>query len=113
MRFKEAIIFCFLGLRTLLGLPNTCSEVTGASRNAVSGSIHLPPDGGVLLPHLNKTCPFHIMRKISRASVTSYGSTEVLGVPEGLTAPQAMGLNTPQANMYEKPVNLRDRTLTH
>jgi anhydro-N-acetylmuramic acid kinase len=40
--FKEAIIFAFLGLRTLTGKPNTLPSVTGAKHAAVSGSIHLP-----------------------------------------------------------------------
>jgi anhydro-N-acetylmuramic acid kinase len=43
--FKEAIIFAFLGLRTLTNLPNTLTEVTGASMPAVSGAIHLPSNG--------------------------------------------------------------------
>lgn len=43
--FKEAIIFAFLGLRTLTNLPNTLTEVTGASMAAVSGAIHLPTNG--------------------------------------------------------------------
>jgi anhydro-N-acetylmuramic acid kinase len=42
VNFKEALIFAFLGLRTLLALPNIASSVTGASRDCVGGSIHLP-----------------------------------------------------------------------
>lgn len=44
--FKEAIIFAFLGLMTLLGKPNTLASVTGASLDVCGGSIHLPPGGG-------------------------------------------------------------------
>ena len=43
--FKEAIIFAFLGLQTLLGRPNTLASVTGAQIDTCSGSIHLPPKG--------------------------------------------------------------------
>ena len=82
VKYKEAISFAFLGLRTLLGLRNTLASVTGSRSDAVSGSIHVPPFGNALLPHLNSNCPFHIMRKISKASVGSYGSTEQLGIPE-------------------------------
>ncbi|MCI4667090.1 MAG: anhydro-N-acetylmuramic acid kinase [Bacteroidia bacterium] len=41
--YKEAIIFAFLGLRTLLGESTSLSTVTGASQNVLGGSIHLPP----------------------------------------------------------------------
>lgn len=44
--FKEAIIFAFLGLRTLTGRSTTLSSVTGAEYDVVTGSIHLPPGGG-------------------------------------------------------------------
>lgn len=43
--FKEAIIFAFLGVRTLLGETNTLASVTGAKKDAISGSIHLPVSG--------------------------------------------------------------------
>jgi anhydro-N-acetylmuramic acid kinase len=43
--YKEAIVFGFLGLRTLLGLPTTLARTTGAKHDAVTGSIHLPPQG--------------------------------------------------------------------
>lgn len=43
--FKEASIFAFLGLRCLLGLSNTMRGVTGARRDVVAGSIHVPPGG--------------------------------------------------------------------
>ena len=43
--FKEALIFAFLGLRCLLGLPNVSRDVTGSQRDSVSGSIHVPPGG--------------------------------------------------------------------
>ena len=42
--FKEAMIFSFLGLQTLLGRPNTLAPVTGARQPCIGGSIHLPPD---------------------------------------------------------------------
>lgn len=41
--FKEAIVFAFLGLQTLLGRPNVLASVTGAPYNHRGGSIHLPP----------------------------------------------------------------------
>ena len=43
--FKEAIIFAFLGLQTLLGQPNILASVTGAKFDICGGSIHLPPSG--------------------------------------------------------------------
>jgi len=43
--FKEAIIFAFLGLQTLLGKPNTMSTATGAPFDSCTGSIHLPATG--------------------------------------------------------------------
>lgn len=43
--FKEAIGFAFLGLRCLLGLPTVQAGATGASLPAVTGSIHVPPQG--------------------------------------------------------------------
>jgi anhydro-N-acetylmuramic acid kinase len=43
--FKEAVIFAFLGLQTLLGRPNTLATVTGAKLNVSGGSIHLPAGG--------------------------------------------------------------------
>lgn len=43
--FKEASIFAFLGLRCLLSLSNTMRGVTGARRDVVAGSIHVPPGG--------------------------------------------------------------------
>ena len=42
--YKEALIFAFLGLRTLLGLSNVSSKVTGAGMSSLSGSIHIPPN---------------------------------------------------------------------
>ncbi len=45
IEYKEAAIFAFLGLRCLLGLSNTNRWVTGAKRDAVCGSIHVPPGG--------------------------------------------------------------------
>lgn len=43
--YKEAIIFGFLGLNTLLGRPNVLSSATGARTNVCGGSIHLPTKG--------------------------------------------------------------------
>ncbi|MFN0203003.1 MAG: anhydro-N-acetylmuramic acid kinase [Bacteroidia bacterium] len=43
--FKEAIVFAFLGLRTLTNLPTTLIEVTGAKIPSVTGQIHLPSKG--------------------------------------------------------------------
>jgi anhydro-N-acetylmuramic acid kinase len=43
--FKEAVIFAFLGLQTLLGRPNALATVTGAKRDVCGGSIHLPAGG--------------------------------------------------------------------
>lgn len=43
--FKEAVIFAFLGLQTLLGQPNILASVTGAKLDVCGGSIHLPPAG--------------------------------------------------------------------
>ena len=43
--FKEASVFAFLGLRCLLGLSTTMQGVTGARRDVVGGSIHVPPGG--------------------------------------------------------------------
>lgn len=43
--FKEALIFAYLGLMTLLGKPNTLSSATGAKKNVLGGSIHLPAGG--------------------------------------------------------------------
>jgi len=40
--FKEALIFGFLGLLRKLGIPNTIGTATGASRDVVSGTLHLP-----------------------------------------------------------------------
>ncbi|MBX3101677.1 MAG: anhydro-N-acetylmuramic acid kinase [Bacteroidetes bacterium] len=40
--FKEAYIFAFLGLMTLLRRPNVLTEVTGARTQVCAGSIHLP-----------------------------------------------------------------------
>jgi anhydro-N-acetylmuramic acid kinase len=43
--FKEAVIFAFLGLHTLLGQPNVLSTATGAKMDVCAGSIHFPPGG--------------------------------------------------------------------
>lgn len=40
--FKEALIFAFLGLMRTLRLPNVLSSVTGAQKDNVSGTLHLP-----------------------------------------------------------------------
>ncbi|MCB0846447.1 MAG: anhydro-N-acetylmuramic acid kinase, partial [Bacteroidetes bacterium] len=44
--YKEAIVFAFLGLRTLLGKPTTLASVTGAEYDVITGSVHLPGRGG-------------------------------------------------------------------
>jgi hypothetical protein len=42
VNFKEALIFAFLGIRCLLGMPNVDQSVTGAtSRHVIAGSVHL------------------------------------------------------------------------
>ena len=43
--YKEALIFAFLGLQTLLGRPNALASVTGAKMDVCGGSIHLPAGG--------------------------------------------------------------------
>ncbi|HLS27211.1 MAG TPA: anhydro-N-acetylmuramic acid kinase [Opitutales bacterium] len=51
--YKEALIFAFLGLHTLLARTNILASATGAIRPSVSGSIHLPDlikNGHPLLP---------------------------------------------------------------
>ncbi|MEZ4776871.1 MAG: anhydro-N-acetylmuramic acid kinase [Bacteroidia bacterium] len=47
--YKEAIVFAFLGLRTLTGKTTTLASVTGAKSDLVTGSIHLPANGGFSL----------------------------------------------------------------
>jgi len=47
--FKEALCFAYLGKLALKGKPNTIPSVTGAKTAAVSGSIHLPSEGGFRL----------------------------------------------------------------
>jgi anhydro-N-acetylmuramic acid kinase len=37
--YKEALIFAFLGLLRILGLPNTLASVTGAERDVCSGAV--------------------------------------------------------------------------
>lgn len=46
VEFKEAIIFAFLGLRVMENKPTTLASVTGATQDVMTGSIHLPPNGG-------------------------------------------------------------------
>ncbi|XP_074651830.1 anhydro-N-acetylmuramic acid kinase-like [Tubulanus polymorphus] len=41
--YKEALVYAFLGMRCLLGLPNISKDVTGGKDNIVAGSIHVPP----------------------------------------------------------------------
>ncbi len=43
--FKEAIIFAFLGLAALKGMPNTLAKATGTQLPVLGGAIHLPPHG--------------------------------------------------------------------
>lgn len=42
IEYKEALIFAFLGLHTLLGRANILPSTTGSIRSSVSGSIHFP-----------------------------------------------------------------------
>lgn len=46
VEFKEAIIFAFLGMRVMQNKPTTLASVTGAMQDVLTGSIHLPPNGG-------------------------------------------------------------------
>lgn len=46
INYKEALIFAFLGMTTLLGLPNVLPDATGASKAGICGAIHLPQTGG-------------------------------------------------------------------
>lgn len=46
---KEAIIFGWLALCTLMGVPNSYPESTGAPHPVCGGSIHLPAEGGYTL----------------------------------------------------------------
>ena len=41
--FKEAIIFGFLGAMRWLERPNVLPSITGAKRQAIAGSLILPP----------------------------------------------------------------------
>ena len=68
VQYKEALIFAFLGLRCLLGLPNIRLEVTGARCDSVSGSIHLPPGGVPLSSPSMQDYRFHFSRKDSTSS---------------------------------------------
>ena len=45
VEYKEALVFAFLGLRALRGQVNVGHSVTGADRDCVGGSLHLPPAG--------------------------------------------------------------------
>jgi anhydro-N-acetylmuramic acid kinase len=47
--YKEALIFAFLGLCTLLRIPNVLNAATGARQAVVAGSIHLPQGYGQAL----------------------------------------------------------------
>lgn len=59
--FKEALIFAFLGLRSILGEENVFKEVTGSRLDTVSGSIHRPLSSeGV--PAKFKQCYFELKR---------------------------------------------------
>lgn len=42
INFKEAIIFGFLGALYLEKEPNVLRSVTGAAKDSVSGTLHLP-----------------------------------------------------------------------
>ena len=47
VKFKEALVFAFLGLRCLIGTDNIFADVTGARADTTSGSIHRPAKEGV------------------------------------------------------------------
>ena len=47
VKFKEALVFAFLGLRCLIGVDNVFSDVTGARADSTSGSIHRPAKEGI------------------------------------------------------------------
>ena len=68
--FKEALIFAFIGLRSMLGLVNVLSTVTGAKMDTVSGSIHLPPDFEPLGPSA-RTNNFRFQLTRKRTSTSS------------------------------------------
>ena len=40
VEFKEALVFAFLGLRRVTGLPNCLKSVTGANHDVVSGQVY-------------------------------------------------------------------------
>jgi anhydro-N-acetylmuramic acid kinase len=40
IRFKEAIVFAFLGLLRLMGKPNALQSATGASRDSIGGALY-------------------------------------------------------------------------
>lgn len=42
IKFKEALIFAFLGYLRINQIPNCLSSVTGASKNSVGGAVYLP-----------------------------------------------------------------------
>jgi anhydro-N-acetylmuramic acid kinase len=42
VQFKEALVFAFLGMRHLQGLPNCLASVTGARHDSVGGSLWMP-----------------------------------------------------------------------
>ena len=47
VKFKEALVFAFLGLRCLIGTDNIFADVTGARADSTSGSIHRPAKEGI------------------------------------------------------------------
>ncbi|XP_050416356.1 anhydro-N-acetylmuramic acid kinase [Patella vulgata] len=65
INYKEALLFAFLGLRCLLGLENTCSDVTGSSRDSISGSIHQPVNPTASCSPTLQDRFNHLMRKRS------------------------------------------------
>lgn len=68
VKFKEAVVFAFLGLRCLLSMVNVRQYVTGAERDSVCGSIHLPP-GGIPISLL-QTDQYTFSFKRKRSSTT-------------------------------------------
>ncbi|XP_041359260.1 anhydro-N-acetylmuramic acid kinase-like [Gigantopelta aegis] len=71
INFKEALVFAFLGLRTLLGLDNVISATTGSSTDSVSGSIHRPVTPVVSSPSIQGHFNFMMKRQSIRSPPVS------------------------------------------
>jgi len=77
IKFKEAIVFAFMGLRCLLSLANVRQYVTGAERDSVCGSIHLPP-GGIPISLL-QTDQYTFSFKRKRSSTAGSATLQIPG----------------------------------